>query len=327
MKKMAFFWTLCILCFYSYLLEASLRATAESIVFEATYLYIRPISNYPYFAVQLDNVGRLTGKRFDNQFTFSSGYCLEASYTFCNDNYDTRARWTHLNSHAQKTLPSGLYVPAQVSYNNDTFVVGSTTPVSNRNIEYDALDILGGFTFFRPYSFVTIHAGVHWAKIDLNEDFIFFARPQDPFIDRARGEFTSNMHGIGPKLGVMGKWALPPFQKLPLFFNGKLEGAILFSHIKAGSDATILTNGVFINENIDNEGISSFTPHWTASFGISMEKLFWFRLAAEVGYTITGYCYALDILGYTDRGVFTNTLDLWDEIYFHGLYVTLGITY
>jgi len=242
----------------------------------------------------------------------------------CDCEYDVRGEWTHLSSHAKRTLPLDRYLPVQTDFFIPVGAVPFTTPSSNRNIDYDALDLLWGYSFFKCSSFLTINGGLHWAKINFDESFRFV---QANLIELATGEFISNMHGIGPELGLIGKWLLPFCWNSWVFLNGRVEGAMLFSRIDSMLRINELSGGVVLLQDISNDNRDYVVPHWLASIGLSIEKLCFMHMSAEIGYTIIGYHHALDIIGVVDDSVSEHTYDFRDNIYFHGLYVTVGITY
>lgn len=325
MKNKSNPYLLCLFFFLFYSpLEAVLRAAPNAIALEASYLYLRPITDYPYFASQLSGA-RLIGDRFANEFDYDNGYRIEGNYTFCNCDYDIRGKWTHLGSQVTKTLPLGLYVPTSLSY--VSLVTTNTIPNDHRSIDYDALDLLCGYRFFTPVTLITLNIGLHWAKINFSENFHFV---QPGVGDFASGEITSNMHGMGPELAFIGKWKLPFSWNSFLFLNGRLEGAMLFSHINSHTITHAPSRSLLLFQNVNNDVTAYVIPHGASSIGLSIEKIHTLHLSAEIGYTIIGYYHALDIIGLTNvfsQGSAINSFDLRDSVYFHGLYATLGITY
>jgi hypothetical protein len=311
-------------------LEATLRPMPNTASLEATYLYMRPISDFPYFASQANPVtNNFTGERFANEFAFSSGYRIEADYVLCDCVYDIRGEWTHLKTSSTRSLPLGTYIPAQMPFAIAFGTIPLTYPKSMRSIEYDALDVLWGYSFLKCASFLTINGGVHWAKINLDEQFQFLNTDMTDF---ARGEFSSHMHGIGPEIGLIGKWQLPFRGNHWCFLNGRIEAGILVSRV----DSNLKTRGpadsvtTVIDQDVSNDDTSYVVPRWASSIGLSIEKWCPAHLSAEIGYMVLGYHQALDIIGIMEVVVpdqFVQTFDFRDDIYFHGLYITIGITY
>lgn len=311
-------------------LQATLRPSAATFALEGSYLYLMPICNYPYFASSVNEVDtrRFANNRFANEFDFSSGYRIEGDYVLSECQYDLRARWTHLNTQSNRTLPLGKYEAAQFRLTSST--VPNSLPESDRTMNYDACDLVFGYSFFQYDSFLTINGGIHWAKIDLDENVVFLLPDNSKY---AYGNFSSNMHGVGPELGLVGKWHIPFSWNTPFFLNGRWEGALLFSKINSNLNTYNPTEvqNISLTQNISNENRTYIIPHWFSSIGISMEKKFCLHLSAEIGYMVMGYYHALDLIAITtsrvSNGARTNTFDFRDTIYFHGLYVTLGITY
>jgi hypothetical protein len=170
---------------------------------------------------------------------FSPSFSVGARYMASESN-DIRLNWTHLNA---TTNDSFFASPTQMV--GPPYLIGPESALYKVGIgsvkhAYDAVNLDAGHTFCAECSFqLRAFGGMEVARIGQNLTGIF----QSPDgLASSANTVTSLFTGAGPRLGMMGQYALGNFQ-----FIGEVAGAALIGSAQSRIDFTTTSPALGIN--------------------------------------------------------------------------------
>jgi len=313
-------------------------AEASTLSVAGEYLYFKPIIN-GYYALPHSIVIPVQGTRLAAHYDFSSGYRVEGIYSFFCEQVSARFRWSSLRA-SHKSSTSGIFVEF---VNIPDFA--PNTPFTNVNaqdsltFDYDACDALVGWRFCERMVRAALCLGVHYIKIsneqmDTYSGTLLGLGPPRPLTVSVL--WSTEARGIGPELALFGEYLLPKIGCLPrIELLGSLQvGALVVNNeidnknsvtVEPLSPASPISIRVFAF-NFTNDEIQRIIPFWDLRLGLGSNVCLGPVIAdISLGYEIVAYYDLLDrvIL----EGFLGPTFDFYNDLYLHGLFVRLGVSY
>jgi hypothetical protein len=301
----------------------------SAVSFVGEYLYFRPILDDTYYAFPKQNIDVLEGTNLSDQYEFSSGYRVEGRYFFC-DRAILGVRWSSLKSSHQETFVTTFADP--VPFPSPFAPVINVTITDLIELNYQSADAFMSFPFQHFCIESALSFGVHYINVFTKQNTDFSGVITPPLRPRINmGQWMTEVSGVGPELALSGGYYLP---KIVFFPNIQLIGSLQIGALIIDSDTKSA-----------NAYIVSNAPLAIAAFQFSNEEIqrivsfFDLRLGIESTFCLS--CFSFEMgLGYEallyrnllNRTISANavggpTFDFYSDLFFHGLFVRLGIAY
>ena len=288
-------------------------------------LYLRPSnSDLNYATVVLPPDGFFTAGSQRNSFVdpaYDWGFYAQIGYLFPCTGNDLTLGYTYLRSDETDSVIAGSGATiAVVPFLGAIFPGGSATGKSE--FDLNVADLEGGQRFTTGSYDMRMFAGLRYANIDHELQ----THVQSTGVGGPIGsqEFKSQFRGLGPRLGVDGRYCL----SIGFGNDANLSTALLVSHVDAHYDRTFqLTPSLSVARfQARNGSENRLVPVLEAKLGVDYTYIMDCRcksaLAFEAGYQATNYFNAVDHsrvlnLGGTAFDHQNTTTDIgFDGIYF-----------
>lgn len=308
-------------------------ALASTLTLAGEYIYFQPILDSTFYAIPYSSTNIINGPRLVNQYGFSAGYRIEGLYHFFCDQALFRLRWSTLHASHQESTFNPLLAPANFPSPIPNFIPSFTdvTVVDQLSLDYHSWDIFIGWTICNNAILAgSVCLGLHTIKVanKQTDQFSGFTNTTPTVINAL---WTTNVHGIGPELGVFGEYFLPKCIKYVPRMNLKgsfqIGGIVLNNKNKDQSQVDVVgLSNSNVNFNFFNDKIQRIVPFWDLRLGIGKECYIGLcAIDLSFGYEILGYYHLLNRT--LESSVGGPTFDFYSNLFFHGLFVNVGISY
>lgn len=299
-----------------------------SVALWGSFIYWQPEQNFmdialkSKFALNNDALGIswTDGKIIDMHSSFQPGFILGAGYGFPHSHLELFATYTRLHTHneasvsrsAEGFLFARWIQPNLLSHNSATHLS------TDWWLHMDLINLeVGRHCKFGKHFVLKPHAGVATAWID--QKFTAHMEMDTPPI-HLRVKDTSSSWGIGPRMGVEGRFLFPPFTLV-----GNLATEILFTHyhLKLKEKAINAPSVFLFSSNTFNEIRPEFEMYVGVNYATHLLRPHTY-LSAEVGYDFQFWWNQNMIRWYNDS---TFIAAPQGNLYFQGLRLTLKLDF
>jgi len=290
-------------------------------------LYLRPTNSDLNYATVIEPNSSFTSGFQRNAYvdpSYDWGFYAQIGYLFPCTGNDLTLGYTYLRSDETDSVVAGT--AGTIGVLPLAFVIdgpfGSAVGKSKFNL--NVVDLDGGQRFTTGAYDMRMFAGLRYANIDHHLQTL--ANPTS--VDGISGnqEFKSQFRGLGPRIGVDGRYCLSS----GFGVDANLSTALLVSHIDAHYDGATTSDGTTTQFESKNGTENRLVPVLEAKLGVDYTYIMDCRcksaLAFEAGYQATNYFNAVDHARAVDSSgtefAYQNTTS---DIGFDGIY--LGVKY
>lgn len=307
-------------------LSAYTHPEVGSFAVQGEFLYFLPTVEDTFYALRDPAPFGTNSNKRNNDYDFTPGYRIEASYGFCGD-AELIVRYSNLHSSAYDEIRVQGDDAIRAINTNLLEASDFSFASSQLSLRYQNVDALYGMRLWNGCKFnFKIQGGLEYASIKQNETSTYSL----PFYSTVYEEKT---WGIGPQLGINFDYQL---FNLSCRCPGTLSFVSRASSSLLVSETTYKDNEVNIDSffgdrffNVQDDAAWRIVPAWHARFGLNYEACFSCMNASfEIGYEFNQYLRAISReLFMTSAGV-TGSMQArsnYNDFGMNGLYVALGL--
>jgi hypothetical protein len=294
-------------------------------------LYLRPTnSDLGYATLFSFAVPGLTSTR--NNFvdmSYDWGFYAQVGYLFPCTGNDLTFGYTYLRSNdndsvvtpASAGAPEVALVPWQDIFGQNAF----DSARGKAEIDLNVADLEAGQRFSAGGYDMRMFAGLRYAKIDYTLNAVGSRTSVAP-LQVGTQEFTSNYRGIGPRIGVDGRYCL----RSGFGLDANFSTALLVGNVDAKYGATNLVGGVLpaLARTANSGSRTRVVPVLEAKLGADytyiVNRCSKSSLVFEAGYQVTNYFNAVDHARVVN-GFSVSSQNTTSDVAFDGPY--LGVKY
>lgn len=285
-------------------------------------LYLRPTNSDLNYATVIEPNSNFTGGFQRNAYidpSYDWGFYAQIGYLFPCTGNDLTLGYTYLRSDETDSVAAGT--SGTVGVLPLGVIFGAATGKSE--FDLNAVDLEGGQRFTTGAYDMRMFAGLRYANIDHHLQTL----AQPLLLGGVVGthEFESQFRGLGPRIGVDGRYCLSS----GFGVDANLSTALLVSHVDAHYDETI-TSETPVRFQAKNGSENRLVPVLEAKLGVDYTYIMDCRcksaLAFEAGYQATNYFNAVDRARVVnDAGTAFDYQNTTSDVGFDGIY--LGVKY